>query len=236
MKNIGIILAGGAGRRMNNALPKQFLLLAGKTILEHSLETFHQHPEIDEIYVVTNTAYLEKTKNIIQKRNFRKVTHILPGGQERYHSTLAALRACPSDECKLLIHDAVRPLVTASMISACITALDDTPACTIAIPATDTILISDESHSYLQSVPERKFLYNVQTPQAFLKSTLSQAYQKAVKDVSFQPTDDCSTIKKYLPSVRIKILQGHPSNLKITYPEDLMTAEKILTEIQKNQK
>lgn len=228
MKNIGIILAGGTGRRMGSSVPKQFLLLGERTVLEHSISAFQQHSSIDEIYVVTHPDYILQTRELLAKGHYSKITRILAGGKERYDSTLSALRACPCEECRLLIHDAVRPFVSARMITGCIEALNETAACTTAVPTTDTILVSDESRLYLQSVPCRKFLFNVQTPQAFLKSFLEKAYRKAIADPAFSPTDDCSVIKRYLPEVKIKIIDGHHTNLKITCPEDLAVAEKML--------
>lgn len=228
MKNIGIILAGGTGLRMGSSIPKQFLLLEGKTVLDHSLSAFQQHSAIDEIYIVTHPGFISQTEELLQTGRYPKVTRLLTGGKERYHSTLSALQACPREECKLVIHDAVRPLVTARMITDCIQALNETAACTTAIPTTDTILVSDDNRCYLQSVPARKFLFNVQTPQAFLKSFLEKAYQKAMADPAFCPTDDCSVINRYFPELKIKLIEGHSTNLKITYPEDLITAEKIL--------
>lgn len=229
MKNIGIILAGGSGHRMGSHLPKQFLTLAGQTILEHSLSAFQRNSYIDEIFIVTHVDYIQTTAKILQQHPFPKVTHILPGGTERYHSTLSALRICPETDCNIIIHDAVRPLVSQQMISACIKALDDFMACTTAIPSTDTILVSDTTHQYIQDIPARNFLFNVQTPQAFKKNILQEAYKIALEDPTFHPTDDCGAIQKYLPKLKIKIVPGNSSNLKITYPEDLITAEKLLS-------
>lgn len=232
MKNIGIILAGGSGHRMGSHLPKQFLTLLGKTVLEHSLSAFQLHPDIDEIFIVTHAAYIEKTETIVGQSGFSKVTRILTGGAERYHSTLAALQVCPQAECNLIIHDAVRPLVSQQMITDCIWALEQFAACTTAIPSTDTILVSDATHQYIQDIPTRSFLFNVQTPQAFRKNTLLEVYKTGLQDPAFQPTDDCGVIQKYKPELRIKIVPGHSSNLKITYPEDLITAEKLLSKSQ----
>lgn len=229
MKNIGIILAGGSGKRVGSDTPKQFLLVAGKTILEHTLAKFNSHPQIDEIVVVVSKEELERTREIIEKRNFPKVTYIVPGGKERYHSTLAALKLFQENDQNLLIHDAVRPMVSEQMITDCIQALKDFSACTTAIPSTDTILISDPTYTIVEDIPVRNFLYNVQTPQAFRKSILQKAYQIGLEDSAFHPTDDCGIIKKYMPEIKIKIIAGHSSNLKITYPEDLITAGKLLS-------
>lgn len=229
MKNIGIILAGGSGHRMGNDLPKQFITLQGQTILEHSISAFQQNPDIDEIFIVTHVKYIQETEQILQAHLFPKVTLVLPGGNERYHSSLAAIKACPKTECNLIIHDAVRPLVTQQMITDCIDAMNEFMACTTAIPSTDTILAGDPTRQYVEDIPDRHYLFNVQTPQAFRKNILQQAYNRGLEDPAFRPTDDCGVIKKYMPEIKIKIVPGNPSNLKITYPEDLITAERLLS-------
>lgn len=229
MKNIGIILAGGSGHRMQTSQPKQFLVLSGKTILEHSIQVFQHHPAIDEVFIVTHPDYIPETQRILEQNSFSKVTQLLAGGRERHHSTLTALQACPEAECNLIIHDAVRPLVVGHMITDCLQALTDHLACTTAIPSTDTILVSDPTHRYIEDIPVRNFLFNVQTPQAFRKSILQRAYQAGMQDTAFHPTDDCGVVKKYTPEIKIKIIPGSSSNLKITYPEDLITAEKLLS-------
>ncbi|MDE5610830.1 MAG: 2-C-methyl-D-erythritol 4-phosphate cytidylyltransferase [Odoribacter sp.] len=229
MKNIGIILAGGSGQRMGNELPKQFLPLAGQTILEYSLDAFQENEGIDEIFIVTRANFIEKTEEILKQHPCSKVTQILAGGSERYHSTLAALKACPETDCNLIIHDAVRPLVSQQMISDCIAQLHTYSACTTAVPTTDTILCSDTTRTTVQEIPNRHFLFNVQTPQAFRKSVLVAAYEKMGQDLDFHPTDDCGVVHKFLPKVEIKIIPGSHSNLKITYPEDLVQAEKLLS-------
>lgn len=214
---------------MGSALPKQFLPLAGKTVLEYSLDAFQQHEGIDEIFVVTHADFTGKTEAILKQHPCPKVTRILTGGSERYHSTLAALQACPETECNLIIHDAVRPLVSRQMISDCIAQLRTYPACTTAVPTTDTILCSDATHTAVREIPERHFLFNVQTPQVFRKSVLAAAYEKIGRDPDFHPTDDCGVVKRFLPEVEIRIIPGSRSNLKITYPEDLVQAEKLLS-------
>lgn len=195
MKNIGVILAGGSGRRLGSELPKQFIIIAGKTVLAHTLTTFEGNEHIDEIV------------------------------KERYHSTLAALNAYPNEKCKFIIHDAVRLLVTRQMIDDTIEALDHYPACTTAIPSTDTILQSDTSGQFVNKIPDRSTLFQVQTPQGFLVETLREAYNQALTDPHFFSTDDCGVVKRYLPDTVIKIIEGSPSNVKLTYKEDISIIE-----------
>lgn len=227
-KNIAVILAGGSGQRMGSDVPKQFLRIGGKTILEHTLSVFQQHPDIDEIAVVCNPVYHSDIRQMAGENNFSKLLHFLPNGPERYHSTLSALHAFRDISCNLLIHDAVRPLVTARIIGEVINNLRDYQAVNVAIPATDTIIEVDESKTYITRIPDRERLFQVQTPQGFYNQTLWQAFERALQDPDFKTTDDCSVVKKYLPEEKIKLVEGDISNIKITWPEDLKYAEKIL--------
>ena len=228
MKNIGVILAGGSGRRLGSELPKQFIVIAGKTVLAHTLTVFEQNKNIDEIIIVVHKDYLVETQEIVTREGFCKVKMVIPGGKERYHSTLAALNASPDTDCKLIIHDAVRLFVTREMIDDTIAALDNYSACTTAIPSTDTILQSDSTGQFVNNIPDRSTLFQVQTPQGFLANTLREAYHKALTDPCFFSTDDCGVVKRYLPEITIKIVQGSPSNVKLTYKEDISIFERRL--------
>lgn len=228
MKNIAVILAGGSGRRIGGNIPKQFLSINGKTVLEYSITAFQKNQMIDEIVIVTNSSFLEETRAIIKTPRYSKVSKILIGGAERHHSTLSALKAFEMTECNLIIHDAVRPLVTEAMITNVIQALTTCEACTTAVQTTDTILESDPEKQYISSIPNRNFLYNVQTPQAFRRHTLQKAYHLALQDPDFHSTDDCGVVKKYLPETPIKIIAGCSSNIKLTYPEDIPFIEHLL--------
>lgn len=228
-KNIGVILAGGSGKRMGNIIPKQFLIIAGKTVLEHTLGVFENHPLIDEIALVIAPAHTEMSNRILQDHPFKKLVHILHGGQERYHSTLSALKAYAQTDCNILIHDAVRPLVDPRIISDVVGALQEVNAVNVAVPATDTIIEVDEKQEYIVQIPDRSRLFNVQTPQGFDRETLQRAFEKALKDPHFQTTDDCGVIKKYLPEEKIRLVHGNPRNIKLTWPEDIAFAEKWLS-------
>ena len=228
MKNIGVILAGGSGRRLGSELPKQFIIIAGKTVLAHTLTTFEKNEHIDEIVIVVHKDYLNETREIVTAEGFRKVKMIIPGGKERYHSTLAALNAYPDEKCKFIIHDAVRLFVSQRMIDDTIEALEHYSACTTAIPSTDTILQSDTSGQFVNKIPDRSTLFQVQTPQGFLTETLREAYNQALTDPHFFSTDDCGVVKRYLPDTVIKIIEGAPSNVKLTYKEDISIIERRL--------
>ena len=174
MKNIAIILAGGTGQRLGDSIPKQFLKVAGKKVIEHTLDVFQNHPQIDEIAVVSNPNFLNEIENIAIKNNYTKLKKILQGGKERYHSSLSAINAYDGDkEINLIFHDAVRPLVNDRIISDCIAALDKYKAVDVAIKTTDTIIKVNEDE-YITGIPARDYLRNGQTPQAFKLSTIKQ--------------------------------------------------------------
>lgn len=229
MKNIAILLAGGNGRRMGSETPKQFHPLAGHTVLEHTVFTFQANPHIHEIAIVVDPAWHDFTGDLIRKNHFNKVSQLLPNGAERYHSTLSALQAYEHTDCNLLIHDAVRPLVSQQIINEVTAALQHYQVVDVAIPATDTIIEVDDTHTYITRIPPRSLLYQVQTPQGFYRPVLAKAFRLALADPDFVTTDDCSVVKKYLPQEKIKLVKGSPSNIKITWPEDLVYAEKILS-------
>ena len=218
MKNIGVILAGGSGRRLGSELPKQFIVIAGKTVLAHTLHTFEKHERIDEIIIVVHKDYIKEAEEIVRLEGFQKVKHIVPGGKERYASTLAALNVYKEEKCNLIIHDAVRLLVTPQIIEDVIEALENHKACTTAIP----------SSQFVNNIPDRSTLFQVQTPQGFHSDILTKAYNKALTDPEFSSTDDCGVIKRYMPEIPIKITKGLPFNIKLTYKEDISIVEKLL--------
>ena len=120
-------------------------------------------------------------------------------------------------------------MITERTITDCIKALDSYEAVDVAVPATDTIIELSENGS-ISRIPERRLLRNVQTPQCFRRGTISRAFERALQDKSFFPTDHGSIVYKYLPETPICVGDGDPTNIKITYPEDLAFAERVLRE------
>ena len=227
MKNIAIILAGGSGSRFGADMPKQFLQVAGKMIIEHTIDAFERHPMIDEIAIVSRADYMEEMREMVKKDGYVKVTHVLQGGKERYHSSLAAIEAFTDDDDNLLIHDGVRPLVSERIISDCVNALAEYEAVDVAVPTTDTIIELNEDGS-IARIPQRRLLRNAQTPQCFRRRVIAEAFRLALQDPDFFPTDDCSIVLKYMPEVAIKVVDGEPSNIKVTYKSDLEMVERRL--------
>lgn len=229
--NIAIILAGGSGQRFGSALPKQFLPLAGKTVIEHSIEAFEQCANIDEIAVVMNADYLPQMQEIIDRNGWKKVRKLLPGGAERHFSTLAAIKAYENcSDIHLIFHDAARPAVSQRIIEETVTALQTHPAVAVAIPATDTVFEVTDDGNFITAIPSRKRLRCAQTPQAFRIDVIREAYRKALQDPHFTSTDDCGVLLKYCPEVPIFIVAGDTANQKLTYPEDTIMLERHLSQ------
>lgn len=224
-KNIAVILAGGKGVRLGGERPKQFLKIAGKKVMEHTLSVFQEHPLIDEIIVVSNADYIRDVEEISVVNTFSKVTKILAGGEERYHSSLAAIKAYEGEEVNLIFHDAVRPLVSQRIISDCIAALEKYNAVDVAVKTTDTIIAV--SNKFITTIPDRNSLNNGQTPQAFKLKTIQLAYENALMDANFKATDDCGVVKKYLPEEQIYVVEGEQYNMKLTYKEDIFLLDKL---------
>jgi 2-C-methyl-D-erythritol 4-phosphate cytidylyltransferase len=235
--NIAVILAGGTGSRMGNEIPKQFLKIAEKTVIEHTIEVFERNSFIDEIAIVVHPDYIDEMNNIVQIGARRTLpvhqralpVQIIKGGNERYASSLAAVRAYRQfPEYNLLFHDAVRPLVSDRIINDVVTALAQYNAVAVAIPTTDTIFEVDEFHHFIKNIPNRSCLYRAQTPQAFNVKTIQKAFDLALQDVNFQSTDDCGIVAKYLPDEKICVVQGEVNNMKLTYKEDIFLLEALL--------
>lgn len=227
MKNIAIILAGGIGRRFEETLPKPFQKVAGKKIIEHTLDAFQNHPLIDEICIVIHPDYERETKSVLSRNMFSKVKRVIHGGKERYESSLAAIRAYDGCvELNLIFHDAVRPLVNHRIISDVIAALEKYDAVDVAVDTVDTI-ISVDSCNNIGCIPPRHLLRKGQTPQAFKLSVIKEAYRRALSDPDFTTTDDCGVVVRYMKDVPVSVVTGEQFNIKLTYKEDLFLIDKL---------
>ena len=224
--NIAVILAGGSGSRLGNDVPKQFLKVAGKQVIEHTIDVFENCAEIDEICIVSKPDYIANVEELVVKNQYKKVKKILHGGKERYDSSLAAIHAYTDDDANLLFHDAVRPLVNDRIIHDCIEALQHYNAVDVAAKTTDTI-ISVNPNECIDFIPNRAFLRNGQTPQCFKRGVIKRAYEIALADPNFVTTDDCGTVRRYLPNEPIYVVAGENSNMKLTYLEDLFLLDKL---------
>ena len=229
MKNIAVILAGGTGSRMGMSVPKQFMLLAGRTVIEYSIETFCNHAAIDEVAVVIHPEWRWRMEEIAAAGHWTKLTKIIDGGSERYMSSLNAIMAYIDelDDTNLLLHDAARPMVSAEIVDRVVAALERHEAVGVAVPSTDTVwevhpdFDTMEGGRFVARIPERRLMWRAQTPQAFRLPLIRDAYQRALQDPQFQATDDCGVVRKYMPGTKITVVEGEERNKKITFASDM---------------
>jgi 2-C-methyl-D-erythritol 4-phosphate cytidylyltransferase len=217
-----VVVAAGRGTRMESADNKPYLQLAGRAVLAHTLDAFEQCSAVTAIVLVVTPGEEKRAAEVVSVEGFRKITAIVPGGTERQHSVYEGLAALLTEG--VLVHDAARPLVTAMQIRACISAAEEHGASALAVPVKDTIKVSD-SNGFIIATPDRRTLWSVQTPQAFLRKELMQAHRQAQEEGTFA-TDDAMLIERL--GRKVAIVEGDYRNLKITTPEDLPIAELFL--------
>ncbi len=225
--NIAVVLAGGIGARVGGNMPKQLLPLAdGKTILEHSVDAFEQAECIDEVCIVMHPDYIAEAEKMLQANGWTKMRHIIPGGKERWESSVNAIRlyqdkleSAQFATANILLHDAARPFVSQRIISDVCEALKENEAVVVAIPSTDTVY--EMQGSCVARIPNRSTIMRAQTPQAFRLPLIAKAYHIALNSENMQVTDDCGVVHKNLPNTPIHIVLGEEKNKKITFKEDI---------------
>jgi len=230
MRTVAVVLAAGSGQRFGGGLPKQLRVLAGRTLIEHSVAAFQDAPGIDAILVVTNPGLTARVGALLAAGRYPKVTGVIEGGVTRADSTRCAISALGGDECDVLFHDAARPLIDQQTIAACVRALATDRAIGVTVPSSDTIVTAADG--VISGMPRRDQLLRCQTAQGFRLSVIAAAYQLAAADPGFAgtaATDDCGVVLRYLPQVPIRAVPGSERNIKITYPADLDVAELLLT-------
>lgn len=226
LRTVAVVLAGGSGSRVGLEIPKQLLKVAGRTLIEHTVEALHVCDEIDEIVVVMSAGFVPDAERLLLRPGLPKLSRVIPGGNDRNESTRRALAALGEEECNVLFHDAVRPLVSRRVVTDCITALETYEAVDVAIPSADTVVRVDENEN-ISDIPDRALLRRGQTPQGFRLSVIRRAYDLAAVDDGFSATDDCGVVLHYLPEVAIHVVRGDEQNMKVTYPVDLFIVDKL---------
>src|SRR2546430_7767931 len=233
LRTVAVILAGGTGSRVGLDIPKQLLKIAGKTILEHTLDAFESHPDIDEILVMMAAGHTQEAQRLVSQGGYRKVGRVLEGGAQRTETTCLAIdvlsAARPGADCLVLFHDAVRPLIDPRIITDCVAALSVHGAVDVAIPSADTVITVDEA-GLISAIPPRERLRRGQTPQGFRLSVIRRAYELARSDPDFAArpaTDDCGVMLRYLPGTPIYVVPGSEHNMKVTHPVDVHIADKL---------
>ena len=229
MRTVAVVLAGGIGQRFGGDRPKQMQILAGRTLIEHSVAAFEQAPGVDTIMIVMPPGLADPARQQFTADGHPKVTAVIEGGAARTDSTRCAIAALGEDECNVLFHDAARPLLDQRIIADCVSALATDRAIGVAVPSSDTIV--EVADGVVTGMPRRDTLARCQTPQGFRLSVIRRAYELADADPSFPQrpaTDDCGVVLRYLPDVPVRLVEGSERNIKITYPGDLEVAETLL--------
>ena len=226
VKNTAIVLAAGQGKRMRSKIQKQFLEIGGKPILYYSMECFQKSPLIQDIILVTGEDMISYCQSeIVEKYGFTKVCKVTAGGKERYDSVYAGLLCC-QDTDYVYIHDGARPFVTEEMIQRGYEAVKRTNACVMGMPSKDTVKLADPS-GYIKETPDRKIVWNIQTPQIFSYDLIRGAYESIRKKDMSNVTDDAMVVEQET-GTKILLVEGAYQNIKITTPEDLAVAEAFL--------
>jgi len=219
LDKFAIIVAGGAGTRMNSAVPKQFIPLAGKPVLMHSISAFYEYDASICIIITLPGLLFSSWEALCDLHSFRIPHKVAEGGKMRFDSVKNALKLITADGI-VAIHDGVRPLVSKDLISR---AFDHAIAYGNAIPVVPVTDSVRKTNNSFNSPIDRSNLKLIQTPQVFHASLIRKAYQQDYSD-SF--TDDASVLEA--AGIAISLISGEPYNLKITFPEDLLIAEALL--------
>lgn len=221
MKKIAVIVAGGSGLRMKISVPKQFLPLMGKPVLLHTLDTFLESYSDLEIVLVLPVAHVDTGIRIAEQSIDPKRVKITTGGETRFHSVQNGLRII-QQHCIIFVHDAVRCLVSTDLIHRCFEGALDKGNAIPATTAVDTIRVIDFNGNHQI---DRNHVRIIQTPQTFFSELVKTAFEQ---EYSEEFTDEASVVERL--GVKINLVEGEETNIKITRPVDLLIAEKILEE------
>ncbi len=235
-----VVLSAGSGSRMKSDVAKQYMDLAGKPVIWYSLQAVEQSAVIDDCILVTGSADLDHVReDIVQKYAFSKVDAVVAGGAERYLSVMQALRVISDDRLTtpnrngyVFIHDGARPFLTEEMILRLSGAAERYRACAAAMPAKDTVKITDDENFAVQT-PDRRSVWNVQTPQVFETQLIIEAYARLasrldrIREQGITITDDAGVVELFT-ECRVRLTEGSWKNIKITTPEDMLVAEAFL--------
>ena len=236
-RNIAIVLSAGRGSRMHTQTPKQYLDLCGRPVIAWSLGAFEAFDGVDDVILVSSPEDTEYCRSeIVEAYGLSKVRRVIPGGAERYLSVWEGLKEAkrirdqgqegPADGGYLFVHDGARPLVDSAILERTLADAGKYCACVAAMPVKDTIKVADEE-GFAAQTPDRRLLWQIQTPQVFSFALVYEAYRKLIEEGITQVTDDAMVVERET-EVRVKLTEGSWKNLKITTPEDLEIARLFL--------
>lgn len=222
IKTIAIILAAGKGTRMKLGYNKLFYKLR-KPILTHTIKAFENHRDINQIILVANKNEIKIVTNLVKKERFTKINQIIGGGETRQDSAYNGVMAIKNSDI-IMIHDGARPFITKDVISNLISHTQKYGISVVGVPAKDTIKLAKKT-GFVDKTLDRSKLWLIQTPQSFNADLAKKVFQKAKKK-NIIGTDDVSLAETL--GYKVKLTLGHYDNIKITTPDDLLMAEKIL--------
>ena len=229
-----IVLAAGAGKRMQSAVAKQYMLLDGKPIIWYALNAFEKSEQIQQVILVVGAGEIPFCREeIVERFGFTKVKEIVEGGAERYLSVWEGLKCLEPEEGNFVfVHDGARPFVTETIIRDAYEAVREYGACVVGMPVKDTIKVVDEEDFAVQT-PNRKTLWAVQTPQVFEELLIYKSYEEVVQNLEelkakgIEITDDAMVVET-VSNRKVKLIKGSYENIKITTPEDILVAQSFL--------
>lgn len=228
----GALLAGGVGSRMNiESMPKQFLPLGSQPVFVHTLQKFQMVARFDALFVGVHKDWLDFARESVEQASLGGVpVHVVAGGRDRNGTIMSIIAGIEErygavDDSVIVTHDSVRPFVKVSTIEANIDAMDACDACDTVIPATDTIVESDGG-ALIDAIPERRRMFQGQTPQSFRIGALKEVYGRLSEDDKRILTDAC---KMFVMAGRpVKLVAGDVTNIKLTTVMDYKVAQAML--------
>jgi 2-C-methyl-D-erythritol 4-phosphate cytidylyltransferase len=223
--NIAVIFAGGVGTRMKTSdLPKQFLMVHGKPIIVHTIEIFQNHPEIDGIICVCVEGWIDYMEELKYRYRLEKIAKIVPGGETGQLSIYNGLKAAAAsfglNDNVVLIHDGVRPLISAETITANIASVKANGSAITSVPAQETVIVVDDDEQ-VQEIVERSHARLARAPQSFYLKEILEAQETAISQGLTNMTDSCTLMKHF--GKKLYTIPGERNNIKITTPEDFYT-------------
>ena len=226
-----IVPAAGSAVRMGLGYSKAYLDISGVPLLTRTLKALLNNDHLDMITAAVRPDEVDLCKReIVKKYGLEDQVTVLGGGDERQHTVWELLSVIPADRDIVLVHDGARPFVTSHLINEVLSAAVQWGAAIAAMPATDTVKLSEDGGETVSSTLSRENFYLVQTPQAFHRDVLMAAYRRARKE-NYQATDDSSLVEWNGHPVRI--VPGDPGNIKITTLDNLEHARWILSSREK---
>ena len=220
-RTCAILLMGGTGSRFEQTIPKQFALLRGKPLYRYALETLLSTDFFDEILLVCHADWINRIPQ-------EPVVRVIAGGPTRQESSYAGLKALSPTPHFVLIHDAVRPLITQSIVQKNLEAAIQWGACDTCIPSADTLVFAPGG-TQISSIPKREEFLRGQTPQTFRTEWILEAHTLAAKEGRRDVTDDCRLVLD--AGYPVAVVAGSEKNFKITHDLDLVLAEAVLKKL-----